>query len=180
MMKIAFVIGHHENAKGYYSKYHKVSEWDFFKDASTLIKGADIIFHDKNISGYVTRIKNTAEKYLDPNNYDLVIEAHFNAYKDEQANGCETFYYFKNKRTKELARDFSSLVNKRTNIKIRESGAKALSNTKDRGYASVYWPKADTILIEPFFGSNKSDCEKISNAGYCAMIINEFIEILNR
>lgn len=176
--KVAIVVGHHENAKGAYSKWLKVREWDFYNDVVTFIENCDIYHHDKNISGYVTRIKNTATKHLNPNNYDLVIELHFNNVFDESANGCETLYYFKNKVSRDLARKFSQLINKKTNIKIRGDGTKALSNRNDRGFASVYYPKADTIMIEPFFGSNKNDCDKISNAGFLGNIINDFIKEL--
>lgn len=48
-----------------------------------------------------------------------------------------------------------------TGIKSRNGGLKALTNRKDRGFASVYYTKAPTILIEPFFGSNEEDCKRL-------------------
>ena len=173
--KVALVVGHHEKAKGAYSKWLKIREWDFYNEVVQFIDNADVFRHDPNISGYVTRIKDTAKR-LDEGNYDLVIELHFNSFFDESANGCETLYYFKNKQTRDISFLFSQMINNKTSIKIRGNGIKALSNRNDRGFASVYHPKANTILIEPFFGSNKSDCEKISNAGFLGNIINDFIK----
>ena len=69
---------------------------------------------------------------------------------------------------------------KRTGIKLRSNGLKPLTSTSDRGYASVFYPKAPTILIEPFFGSNKEDCEKIEGVNKMASIIQEFIDSLSK
>jgi N-acetylmuramoyl-L-alanine amidase len=173
-MKVAIVIGHTSKQKGALSKYFGLREWDFYIEVSKYIRGADILTHNPNISGYTTRIKDTARR-LDEGNYDLVIECHFNSFFEPQANGCETLYFYRNDKTKELATRFSELVNDYTDIKIRGTGAKALANRHDRGFASVYYPKADAILIEPFFGSNKEDCEKIGSIQSLADIINCFI-----
>ena len=132
-----------------------------------------MFYHDENIGGYTTRIKNTANK-LNKLHFDLVIELHFNA-ATPQANGCETLYYFNSAKGRQFAKLFSETVNNLTGIKLRNNGLKALVNKKDRGFASVFYPKAPTILIEPFFGSNESDCEKIKNARNMALIIEEFI-----
>ena len=175
--KVALVIGHHEKAKGAYSKWLKIREWDFYNEVVQFIDNADVFRHDPNISGYVSRIKDTAKR-LDEGNYNLVIELHFNAFFDDSANGCETLYYFKNNVSKELSLRFSNMISDSTGIKIRGTGARALANKKDRGFASVYYPKADAILIEPFFGSNKDDCDRISNAGFLGCLIHDFIKDL--
>jgi N-acetylmuramoyl-L-alanine amidase len=173
-MKIAFVIGHHEKSKGAFSKDLNVSEWDFYNQVAELLESSVEVFqHDPNIKGYSNRIRVTAEK-INRGDFDLVIEAHFNA-ASPQANGVETLYYFNSLKGRQYAQHFSELVHDATGIKIRNNGLKALTNSKDRGYAAVYYPAAPTILIEPFFGSNKGDCKKIQSAANMACIIDNFI-----
>lgn len=172
-MRTAFVIGHTAKDKGAYSPYFKLSEWDFYKEVLKHIPEANVFYHNPHFSGYTTRIKNTANK-LNKVNFDLVIELHFNA-ATPQANGCETLYYFASKTSRDYAKTFSDTVTRWTGIKSRNGGLKPLTNKKDRGFASVYFPKAPTILIEPFFGSNESDCKKIKSPKNLACIIEDFI-----
>lgn len=173
-MKVAFVIGHHEKDKGAYSPYLKVSEWDFYKEVISYIPEASVFYHDSSISSYTERIKNTASK-INKVDFDLVIELHFNA-ASESANGCETLYYYNSKKGAKYAKAFSRTVNDRTGIKLRNNGLKPLVNSKDRGFASVYYTTAPTILIEPFFGSNEEDVERIVSAKNVSIIINEFLD----
>ena len=173
-MKItALVIGHHAKDGGAYSEYLKMNEFDFYSKVAEKVKGVEVFFHDHNISGYTSRIKDTAKR-LNDGNFDIVIECHFNA-ATPQANGCETLFYFKSVKGKEYAQKFSNLVNAWTGIKLRNGGLKPLVSAKDRGFASVFYPKAPTILIEPFFGSNESDCSKIT-VEKMACIIQEFVD----
>lgn len=173
-MNVALVIGHHALKKGAYSPYLGMSEFDFYNEVVKCIN-ADVYRHDAHIRGYSNRIRATASK-LNQKDYDLVISLHFNASEDPRANGCETLYYFNSKKSRDYARAFSNLVHKRTGIKVRNGGLKALSQKRDRGFSMVYYPKSPTILIEPFFGSNSTDCRKIRDVERVANIINEFIE----
>jgi N-acetylmuramoyl-L-alanine amidase len=180
-MKVAIVVGHHAKAKGAYSEFLKDSEFDFYNKVVDWYKrclngSGDIYLHDENIGGYITRIKNTARK-LNTKNYDLVIELHFNA-ATPQANGCETLYYFQSKKGREYAFKFSQIVHEQTGIKVRNNGLKALTHKGDRGFASVFYPSAPTILIEPFFGSNKKDCELIRDYKYMARILKIYVDAL--
>lgn len=173
-MKVALVVGHHENSKGAYSPHLKTSEWDFYNDVVDCVPDVDVYFHDTNIRSYTQRIKHTARK-LNSKGYDLVMELHFNSSSNPSANGCETLYYFASRKGKEYAKLFSDTVTLWTGIKSRNGGLKALTQSKDRGYASVFYPEAPTILIEPFFGSSKKDCELIENPELVASIINDFL-----
>ena len=179
-MKVAGVIGHHDKSKGAYSKHLGMNEFDFYTEVCKHLKRIDIFTHDSSIRRYRTRVRNTAKTKLDPNNYDLVIEMHFNAF-DKEANGCETLYFYKSKKGYEYAKKFSKIVSECTGITLRPNqgdGTKALVNKNDRGQASVYYPKAPTILIEPFFGDNKEDCDKIMSPEHLAQIIQEFVDSL--
>lgn len=175
-MKTAIVIGHHEKSKGAYSKYFGVREWDFYNEVCKYLKNVSIFYHNTEISGYTSRIKDTASR-INRGNFDLVIEMHFNSAVHDSANGCETLYYYRSEKSKQFALTFSNLITSRTGIKSRNGGLKALSNRNDRGFASVYYTKSPTILIEPFFGNNTEDCKKIVCAENLAIIINEYLTI---
>jgi N-acetylmuramoyl-L-alanine amidase len=177
-MKTAVVIGHHEKSRGAFSIHFGLNEWDFYRQVDLCLMGVTTFFHNPNISSYSQRIKDTANR-INKGNFDLVIEMHFNSFHDESANGCETLYFYKSQKAKEYALLFSNLIGRETGIKLRNGGLKALANTKDRGFASVYYTNAPTILIEPFFGSSKSDCDKIKSPENLANIINQYIEIIN-
>ena len=173
-MKVAIVIGHHKKSRGAYSKYFGLHEWDFYNEVNKCLFNAKTFWHDSTISGYTSRIKDTANR-INKDNFDLVIEMHFNSSVHNTANGCETLYYYRSQKAKEHAQRFSDLVNYKTGIKVRNGGLKALTNRNDRGFASVFYTNAPTILIEPFFGNNESDCKKIESPENLANIINEFI-----
>lgn len=174
-MKTAIVIGHHENSKGALSKYFRLREFDFYNQAvGHICSNVTIFQHNKNISGYTTRIKDTARR-INKGNFDLVIELHFNSFSDSSANGCETLYYFKSQKGRVYAQIFSKTVYNKTGIKLRHNGLKALANRKDRGFASVFYPNPPTILIEPFFGSNEEDCRRIVSPMNMAGIIDDFL-----
>lgn len=176
-MNIAFVLGHHLKSKGAFSSYLFANEFDFYTDVvkhlEYKIGKLNLFYHNPDTSSYTARIKETATK-INKVNFDLVIELHFNA-ATPQANGCETLYYFNSKKGKEFAHIFTDTVCGITGIKSRNGGVKALTNKKDRGFASVYYPKAPTILIEPFFGTNDDDCAKVGSAEKMAYIIKEFL-----
>lgn len=160
MKNIAIVIGHTQRSKGACSTNNIPCEWDYNNKVANFLKDiADIYTYDAYSLGYTTMVKKNAEK-LNKLNYKLVIELHYNAASPD-ANGCETLYYFKNKQGKYLAEQSSMLINSVFGVKNR--GAKALINEKDRGFAAVFYPNATTILLEPFFGSNKSDSYKFRN-----------------
>ena len=173
--KIAFVVGHHEKYKGAFSKYLKYSEWDFYNEVIKSLGEVSFFYHDKNIRSYTERIKNTASK-INKYPFDLVIELHFNSVNDESVSGCETLFYHSSTKGRKYAQLFSDTISEINWDKKRNNGLKPLYNSNDRGFASVYYTTAPTILIEPFFGSNKSDCEKIQSPDNMAYLIGEFIK----
>lgn len=178
-MKTAIVIGHHKKSKGALSKYFGMREWDFYNEVVSHLDNVSLFWHDEDISGYTTRIKNTASK-INKVNFDLVMELHFNSAVHPSANGCETLYYYRSAKGRDYAKLFSEVVTGETGIKSRNGGLKALTNRNDRGFASVYYTTAPTILIEPFFGSNDDDCKKIGSTRNMALIIDEFLNTIKQ
>jgi len=173
-MRIAFVVGHHNKSKGAYSDSFKQQEWDFWNDVLEYLCSANVFYHNPETQGYTNRVKETASK-LNKIDFDLVVELHFNASSNPQANGCETLYWHKSEKGKEYAKIFSECVHNHSGIKLRSNGLKPLVYPSERGYGSVYYPKAPTILIEPFFGTNSGDCQKIGTSRNMSTIINNFI-----
>ncbi len=157
MKKVAIVVGHTKLRPGACSPYGIPCENKFNSIVAEHLKDiADIFYYDSYNWGYTSMVKRNAAK-INKGNYELVIELHYNA-ASIQANGCETLYYYKNKVGKQLALKASQLISEEFNVKNR--GAKALVNEKDRGFAAVYYPNPTTILLEPFFGSNPEDAAK--------------------
>lgn len=177
-MKIAIIIGHHENSKGAYSKHFGQREYDFYKDVCNYVHfvgsrfESRIFEHDKNISGYTTRVRATAAK-VNEWGADLVLSLHFNAF-NQRANGCETLYFYASKKAYEYGVMFNNMASEL--FGVRDRGMKALTNTRDRGYREVQSTIAPTILVEPFFGDNESDCEKVGSHRRMACLINRFMQ----
>lgn len=172
-MKVAFVIGHtsgtgKEKDQGEFSEFLKVTEWEFYNSYEFLLNDlGDVFHHDTNITSYTKRQKEMAKRTKD---YDLVIELHFNSFHLSTANGCECWHNEKNETTKDLSRKFCKLME--TELKLRNRGAKGMAKG-ERGAGFIFAQKPNSILIEPFFGSSKEDCEIISKNGaklFCDVI----------
>ncbi|MGO4842651.1 hypothetical protein AB4144_61315, partial [Rhizobiaceae sp. 2RAB30] len=50
-------------------------------------------------------------------------------------------------------------------LTIRHGNGLKAPQPGDRGYASVVASAAPTVLVEPFFGSNRNDCLRVAAAG---------------
>lgn len=155
--KVAIVVGHTKLRPGACSLYGISCENQFNTTvAKNLEDVADIYFYDSYNYGYKSMVKRNANK-LNKEDYELVIELHYNSSVPE-ANGCEVFYYFSNIEGKKMAYNLSKMISKVFNVRNR--GAKAMTSLNQRGFWAVYYPKATTLLLEPFFGSNEKDVEK--------------------
>jgi len=149
----AFIIGHHEKAKGAFSTILNTTEWDLFKSMeSELSKLGDVYTHNPNISSYTQRVQETANR-INQKNYTMVVALHFNMFNGV-ANGCEAL--FVSDKGRQLAVNFCTHYTKLTGANNR--GAKQLSSGQN-GYGEIFNPKATAILIEPFFGDNARDCQ---------------------
>ncbi len=155
-MKVAFIIGHNEKDKGFYSETLKKSEWDLYNSMrSSLECIGDVYTHDSSINSYTKRCKDISNRI--GSGYDLIIALHFNAF-NTVANGCEAFYWHSNKDGQKYAERFVKGYCMLTGVRPR--GAKPYEASTQRGAGEVYYLKNTAILLEPFFGDNKEDCEK--------------------
>lgn len=169
-MKIAIVIGHNSKNKGSYSEHLKMTEFEFNSEVANSVNDADVYFHNPTISSYRKRMKETASR-INKKKYDLVIFLHFNSF-NTKATGVEVFYYRFNLKGKKYASKLAKTSSNHTDLRNR--GSKAMFKWM-RGFWALFYPKATCILFEPFFGDNKTDCEKIESPEKVAEILNEFI-----
>ena len=159
-MKIAVVIGHAHDRRGADSPWLE-PEFNFNTDIANYLKELspqcyDIYFHGGYSKGYSTMIKATANR-INTKNYDLVIELHYDASSNASANGCSVLHHYNSSKGKEWALKISEGISKGMNINNR--GAIALNKTSN-GYLAVAYPNPPAVIIEPFFGGNKSDAQK--------------------
>jgi N-acetylmuramoyl-L-alanine amidase len=167
-MDTAIIIGHTSLKQGAYSSFLNSNEWDFNKRISESLKEvASIYTYDTYQFGYTSMVKRMANRINDKK-HNLVLELHFNASESPNANGSEALYYFKNKSAQHLSECFTLLMN--TEMGIKNRGAKALYSKNQRGYASVYYPKPTTLILEPFFGTNLNDCKLFNECAYVEVI----------
>ncbi len=163
--KVAFVIGHHRAAKGAYSYVLDVSEYSLWNDFydNYLCDVGDKFIHDTS-KGYLNRQNKMAIKTKD---YDLVFELHFNSASSTQAHGVEALVYHTNKKMAKVAKYFCELM--ASELCYRNRGVKLMS--KGKGFGFLKKTKGSAMILEPFFGSNESDCERFDMDKYREIII---------
>lgn len=172
MKNIAIVVGHTKLRPGACG-VNIPCEHEFNSCVAEYLSDiADIYYYDSYNLGYKSMVKRNATK-LNTKNYSLVLELHYNA-ATPQANGTETFYYFNNKRGKRLAENINNLIS--STFKVKNRGPKAMVNKNQRGFWALFYPNATTLLLEPFFGSNKRDAAIFENNEYkYSKVIREFL-----
>jgi len=159
--RFAIVIGHTKLSKGACG-INLPCEFDYNSIiGESLSDIADIYYYDTYNFGYTSMVKRNAVK-MNKKDYDLVIELHYNA-ATPIANGTEIFYYFSNKTGRQYATTLCENISKTLGTKNR--GAKPMMRVRGkkdpRGFAAIFYPKATTLLLEPGFGSNEGDAEKL-------------------
>lgn len=161
MKKVAVLVGHRQNVQGAYSPFLKQTEFEFNTQIAKQLKDVADVFYrpDTPNTIEVTRIKEVISQ-INSSDYDLVIELHFNASGNELAHGCEALYFHNNTKGKALADCFIDKMNELIGIKKRSSTP--IYSKEQRGGTFILCNKATAILLEPFFGSNREDCNKIS------------------
>lgn len=167
-VKVAFVVGHYSLDGGAYSDHLQSNEynlWNAFCD-SHLSGMGDKFLHSTN-SSYTTRQTETAEKTKD---YDLVFELHFNAF-NESAEGVEALTYKGNADMETVGQYFCDTMAADMGFANRDVDPIDSGN----GFTFLQKTHGDAILLEPFFGDNKSDCDKYDPDKY-AEVIRKTIE----
>lgn len=163
MNKIAILIGHRSKAKGAYSTWLDVTEYDYMKKVASYCTDFADVYERPNTpfvsEGY--RIGQALKK-INKKRYNLVLSLHFNSFSDERAHGVTALHNITNTKTKGVASQFMYLVNQRFGIKKRD--LIPISSKNQNGGKFILDTTANAVLLEPFFGSNPVDSVQFCNA----------------
>ncbi len=174
-MKIGLVVGHNSSDKGSYSDYLSASEYDFYSAvADKVVQACKHIKVEVIKREYVGSYSKEMQKvvdYINKNDFDLVLELHYNAFNGS-ARGVEMLYYHKSKTGKKVADELMDLHNKMLGIPKRRTVP--IESSGDRGGYGIVKSSMPYVLTESFFGDNTDDCKSVS----ADKIANVFIEYL--
>lgn len=171
-MKVAIVIGHNIKARG------AVNENGMSEFAQSVLVSENLpydVFHLNERLSYKDACTELGYKL---NDYDLALHLHFNYFDDEEVSGCEALYWEDNRVGKLFADDFIHHISNAYGIKMRR--ALPISNKKQRGYYAISKSPCTTLILEPYFGSNKSDTEMFSDYRRYAKEIIKFVDKCQR
>jgi N-acetylmuramoyl-L-alanine amidase len=148
MNKIAIVVGHDSIEQGAFSNLLKKSEFAYYSEVVKLLPFD--IYYRSTKGGYKSKMEELA-KQINGKGYTLVIELHFNSFNGV-ANGSEALYFSGSNIGKRFAEILAEGVAKEYGSTRR--GAKAISQTNDRGYWFLKLMDAPAVIYEPFFADN--------------------------
>ena len=169
MRKIAIVIGHDKTSPGAYSPFLGMSEYLYNSEVASYLH--EFCIYRRPIGGgYNTQMRKLSEQ-INKENFDLVVELHFNSFNKE-ANGVETVSYPGNSYAKALGQKYCDLIAKKYGTNNR--GAKE-ATVNGRGWGFLSMINAPAIIVEPFFGDNE-EAEKFKNPGTYAEVIKEWLK----
>lgn len=157
-MKIAIVVGHTDSNEG----AHMVAPFDYVSEYEYNTMLAAMTHHFLNHKGVKCRVffrdfKGVEACYQNVYSWkpDCAVELHFNSSRSKQANGLEVLYG-PQRGAQVFAQEMLQWIHSALQLKSR--GIRELSRN-DRGGFNVSRLTAPQLLVEPFFGSNESDCE---------------------
>jgi len=177
MKKIAVIIGHnpiHQGAEAI-APIGK-SEFDFNSELANLIEQESInfpfeieLFYRKFKNSYTKEIKEVY-KLVDLSKCDYSMELHFNSAvftvsgSEVLSSGSKKSKHFARLIQKEQVKLFDRTKKENRGVKIRKKGS--------RGYLSLISGKAAAIIVEPFFGSNRKDCNLMHTIGTSQLAVS--------
>jgi len=154
-MKLAIVIGHTRKSPGAFSPHLQQSEYDFNTDIAIRI----LALAGEHVGVFRRDGHGVAGAYAQAKAWGAtaVVELHFNSSANPEAHGTETLW--KTPVSETLARSVQAAMVRALDLKHR--GAKL--PWQGRGEASLTaLPNIPSIIVEPFFGSNPTDCARVS------------------
>jgi N-acetylmuramoyl-L-alanine amidase len=181
--KLAIIVGHEKKKDGASALAPlSTTEYPFNKQvaefmyvyARELQLDCKIVFRDGvGIDG--------AAKVVNEWKADCCIELHFNS-ASPSAYGTETLHDAEPSTNAE----FAAIVQRHMceTLKREGKGNRGVKFLKsgDRGHYNLHLVKCTSCLVEPFFGSNKKDCELMwkNVTGYSRCMVNAAVEWLNK
>ena len=170
MRKFCFVVGHDKTEPGAWCSYLNKSEYAYNKEVSDYLRRDFDIYFRSSEGGYMSKMRKLATE-INPKNYDLVVELHFNSFTNS-ANGCETVSYKGNDYTFRMGAKFCQAIKQEYKTEVR--GPKFVSQANERGFGFLSLMEAPAIIVEPFFGSHEESL-KFENAGVYAQCLKDWL-----
>lgn len=161
-VKLAIVVGHNSKAKGAFSKWIG-SEWDFNKVVAEQIQRAAVgtkvdvkVFYRPAGVSYGAQMASVTDA-VNEWGPDYAVSLHFNSFRTDAANGTETLWTGS---TGSLALAEMLHTCQLDCFGLNNRGMKSVEKS-GRGGAFLWGVKAPAVLLEPGFGSNKTDAVTI-------------------
>jgi N-acetylmuramoyl-L-alanine amidase len=156
MKRIAIVIGHNLRAQGAVRATDGRTEYDWNDDLAGAIRALApdryrIVIRTPG-AGEIGR----AYSEVDRLGVAASVELHFNGSADPRATGTETLSSGTANSLKLAHLMQAEMVRA---LGMRDRGVKIIGKT-GRGGASLWTGKPPSVLLEPYFGSNRSDCDQ--------------------
>jgi N-acetylmuramoyl-L-alanine amidase len=176
VLRLAVIVGHNSKAQGAsalppigkseFAFNTKVAE-EMKEEASHYNIVAEIFFRKASAS-FSSEIR---EAYAAVAAWrpDGAIELHFNSADNASASRSEVLCRPNDTDTQAFAGHVLTAIVDLLGLK---NGGVKLTKPQDRGGTSLHaLPDVPTILVEPFFGSNKSDCVRVASVGQEALAL---------
>lgn len=167
MTKIALVIGHNARSQGAVRQTDGRTEYDWCGDLAAAIRacspGMYEVFRRPAGRPYSTEIRETYA-VVDAKGAAASVELHFNG-GPTSASGTETLTSG-SKGSRRLAGLIQPAMVQALGLRDRGIIARARN---DRGGLSLHAGRAPAVLLEPYFGSNPTDCAA-ADRHYAALV----------
>jgi N-acetylmuramoyl-L-alanine amidase len=173
--RVAVVVGHNSRAQGA-SGLPPISMSEYVFNTKVAAEMKEEAWHYNIVAEtffrpagkpYVTEI---AEAYAAVSSWrpDCAIELHFNS-NGPSASRSEVLCRPNDSGTHALA---ENVLGSTVDLLGLPNGGVKIRNRGERGAASLFaLPHVPTILVEPFFGSNRGDCTKVASVGQEALAL---------
>lgn len=160
MKKIALIVGHNPKSQGAARVTDGVTEYVFYKKVAEELKALDpdqyVILYRDPAGGYSKEIDRVYAE-ADAQRVSGTVELHFNAAGSASATGTEVL----TSGTRNSLILSNLLQDKMVvALRLKSRGVKQVTK-QQRGGRSLWAGRAPAALIEPFFGSNRHDCETV-------------------
>jgi N-acetylmuramoyl-L-alanine amidase len=160
-MRVALEIGHSTRDGGAVRVTDGVQEYEWNKDLAHRIHDLDPtmfeIFHRRPDLRYTSAIRELYGR-IDAWGCDLSISMHFNAFHKSSASYTSTLSSGSKVSLKAADAVQSAMVSV---MGLHDAGVKVRNRrTGGRGWEMLSFGRSPAILIEPYFGSNPSDCRR--------------------
>jgi N-acetylmuramoyl-L-alanine amidase len=155
MIKLAIVVGHNEQAQGAVRAADGVTEFAWNSDLARIMHDlapADTAVFYRRAGPNEIR---DAYRMVDQWGPSRSVELHFNSFTDPSAGGTETLYAESSGAGHHLAVDVQAAMVEA--LGLRNRGLKPTPRS-GRGGASLHAGRAPAVLVEPYFGSNPTEC----------------------